>query len=236
MACIAIPDSGRAAGRIGIQGKDDRLAVEVEAYPWNSIGRLNNNGRGFCTAVLIAPDRVLTAAHCVRSLVPGNAWALPRTLHFLAGYRRGQYVAHSAAVAISVAPAEPGTAPRNSDFAVVTLAQPITAQILPLAVEDFDPDRWAADCKAGVEYAQAGYSADRSHILTRNAACAITGFLNGSAVFAHTCDATHGDSGSPILVQRGKVYTVVGLHVASSRKGATEWPSLAIQLWQAWHG
>jgi len=219
---LALEPGIAAAGAkppVGIQGQDDRTAVEADAYPWSSIGRLNNAGRAFCTAVLIAPDRVLTAAHCVRSVSPGLAFAPPSAIHFLAGYRRGQYVAHSPGSAIAIAPAQPGKERHESDFAIVTLARPMGAPMRPLSVEAFDAERWHGDRKAGVGYAQAGYSGDRAHILTRNATCGIAGFLQNGAVFAHSCDATHGDSGSPILVRRGQSYAVVGLHVASSRNG-----------------
>lgn len=221
----ALPALAIAAGPawakppVGIQGRDDRTAVEADAYPWSSIGRLNNAGRAFCTAVLIAPDRVLTAAHCVRSVSPGLAFAPPSAIHFLAGYRRGQYVAHSPGSAIAIAPAQPGREGREADFAIVTLAQPMGAPMRPLPLEDFGKASWLDDRKAGIDYAQAGYSGDRAHILTRNADCTIAGFLSGDTVFAHGCDATHGDSGSPILVRRGRGYAVVGLHVASSRNG-----------------
>ena len=208
-----------AAPPLGIQGADDRTAVEVDAYPWSSVGRLNNAGRGFCTAVLIAPDKVLTAAHCLRSHVAGRAWASPSTVHFLAGYRRGAYLAHSPAAAIALASAAAGTTPTGADFAIVTLARPLNAIVQPLPVESFDHERWRADRRAGVRYSQAGYSGDRAHVLTQNQSCSITGFVQKGTAFAHTCDATHGDSGSPILVRRGQAYAVVGLHIASSRSG-----------------
>lgn len=216
---IAWAGAPLAAPPLGIQGFDDRATVEADTYPWSSVGRLNNSGRSFCTAVLIAPDKVLTAAHCLRSHLPGRAWAPPSGLHFLAGYQRGAYLAHSPATAIALAPAAPGTAPTGADFAIVTLARPLDAMVRPLPVEYFDQARWRADRIAGVRYAQAGYSGDRAHVLTQNQTCEITRFLENGAVFAHTCDATHGDSGSPILVRRGQTYAVVGLHIASSRSG-----------------
>lgn len=221
LIAASLPSAVAAAGdgRRGLQGRDDRVAVEADAYPWNSIGRLNNQGKSFCTAVLIAPDRVLTAAHCVRSHVAGRAWAPPSAVHFLAGYRRGHYLAHSTASAITVAPAPAGRQDRGADFAIVTLARPMRGEVRPLPVERFDAAHWLADRHAGVRYAQAGYSRDRAHILTRNPRCGIIGFQPDGALFAHDCDATFGDSGSPILVRRGSGYAVVGLHVATSRNG-----------------
>ncbi|WP_367153196.1 serine protease, partial [Leisingera sp. F5] len=51
---------------------------------WEAVGRLNIGGRAMCTASLIAPDMVLTAAHCMYDIRNGRA-VNPRSLKFEAG-------------------------------------------------------------------------------------------------------------------------------------------------------
>jgi protease YdgD len=86
-----------------------------------------------------------------------------------------------------------------------------------LALESFASKSWQADKRQGRRYSQAGYSHDRAHILTQHAGCTIQGFFPGEHAFAHQCDATFGDSGSPILAKRGAKYTVIGVHVAAAK-------------------
>ena len=52
----------------GIVGADDRKRVEESGPPWDAIGQINISGyrrMSRCTGTLIAPDMVITAAHCV---------------------------------------------------------------------------------------------------------------------------------------------------------------------------
>jgi protease YdgD len=42
-----------------------RLNTGDESRGWEGVGRLDVAGKGFCTGALIAPDLVLTAAHCL---------------------------------------------------------------------------------------------------------------------------------------------------------------------------
>ena len=71
-----------------------RDAVDELSYPWSSIGKLFNETGSSCSGVVIARDKILTAAHCLynartRRFIPAEA------LHFLVGYRTGRYSAHA---------------------------------------------------------------------------------------------------------------------------------------------
>ena len=52
-------------------------------------------------------------------------------------------------------------------------------------------------------------------MLMMHPGCAVTGFREGEAITLHDCDATHGDSGSPILVKEGGKYSIAAIHVAT---------------------
>ncbi|MBC8158300.1 MAG: hypothetical protein H8E94_03100 [Alphaproteobacteria bacterium] len=67
----------------------------------------------------------------------------------------------------------------------------------------------------GAPLIQAGYSQDKAHILSVHSGCNILGFSADGRLLLHDCDATKGDSGSPILVQQGERYSLVGMHVAT---------------------
>ena len=51
-------------------GRDDRVLFDTADYPWSAIGQLAFEGGGACSGALIAPDVVLTAAHCL--IMPGG--------------------------------------------------------------------------------------------------------------------------------------------------------------------
>ena len=85
--------------RPGIIGDDDRVRVEQRGAPWDAIGQVNVGGYrrvGQCTGTLIAPDVVLTAAHCVVDPWRGKPFPL-HDIHFLAGVRGGENKGHATA-------------------------------------------------------------------------------------------------------------------------------------------
>jgi protease YdgD len=99
------------------------------------------------------------------------------------------------------------------DWVVLTLDRDIGGKvgILPLAGEADHPRDLA-----GTRLVHAGYSQDKAHVLTLHDGCHVLSAPPGSPLLRHDCDATRGDSGSPILVRDGDTIRLLAVHIASA--------------------
>lgn len=200
----------------------DVQMLPVEAHPeWTAIGRLNvigYNKRRTCTASLIAPDRVLTAAHCV--VFPDGSFIPPRLLRFVPGWLQGEYAAVGEVASVRGADAfarqtGQGRVAIAQDHAVLELTAPIT-QIQPLPV---------AEREARTPLRLLGYRKDRPHALSDSGLCDHT---EQREVIAMECPATFGNSGGPVLQNQDGRWVVVGVVSAINQAGTT-FASLPIQ-------
>ncbi|WP_187428029.1 hypothetical protein ROLI_001440 [Roseobacter fucihabitans] len=170
------------------------LRVTPDAMTWRAVGRLDAAMSGFCTATLIAPDLLLTAAHCVYSSKT-NRLIKPAGLTFRAGLQKGKAVAERRIVQVEVHPgydasAGPSAQSVGHDVALLRLAEPIGADVLdPFSVQD------SAQTHGPVSVVS--YGKGRAESLSAQSACEVLdGYQN---VILMDCEATFGSSGAPIF-------------------------------------
>ncbi|MFO1039447.1 MAG: trypsin-like serine protease [Geminicoccaceae bacterium] len=173
-----------------------REPLDSAAWPWTAIGRVNVAGRAYCTGALVGPATVLTAAHCLVRKVDGS-FVAPDQVHFVAGYRRGEWLAH--AVAMDVVHGDPKTGPAG-DWALLELRDAL--KIEPLKVDENPPS-------VGSALLRAAYDRDRPHLLSVDRDCRLTGV--SGAVLLHDCAGLPGSSGAPLLRETPDGPVVVGI-------------------------
>ena len=191
--------SGAAAQPLPLPDKD---------HPsWQAIGRVNIRGynrRGMCSGTLIAPDTVLTAAHCV---LRNGRPVQTRDIVFVAGWHRGDYLAAATATDVHLFPevrAGGLTPPR--DVALLTLDSPIDALPLPLATSAPEGP-----------FALIGYLGTRPHVLSAAFGCqGVWGDM-----LRLNCPTVPGNSGGPVLHYGREGWAVVGVVSQSSRTAST---------------
>ena len=194
----------------GIIGNDDRELLDSTTWPWLAIGRVNRNSGGFCTGTLVRPDLVLTARHCLVNPRTGRR-VQPDTIHFLAGYRRGEWLHHGVGRAFIVPESESGGDGQPAladDWVLVILADALDVRPVPVMAL---PSGQAA----GTRLARAGYARDRPHLLSLHDGCAL--LHQDGNVLLHDCDATYGDSGSPLLMLGTSGPVIVGMTTGAGK-------------------
>ena len=197
-----------------------RLLTAGEARDWQAVGRVNVQGSGFCTGALIAPDLVLTAAHCLYFPRTGRP-VPPEQVHFLAGWRKDWAAAHRTARRIVVHPDYEfsGTDQLKriaSDMALIELDQPIRESAIPHFERHGNPE--PGDAVSVVSYAR-----DRSEVPSLQEPCFMLG--RQDAVLILSCSANFGASGAPVFVE------VDGARrIASIITSMTEWNGRNVSL------
>lgn len=171
-----------------------QLDTMEAARGWEAVGRLNLGGKGFCTGALIAPDLVLTAAHCMYDKTTG-ARVDHTDVQFLAGWRNGRASAYRN---VRRAVVHPGyefgggvSAERvRNDLALLELEQPIrTSSVTPFETAN-RPHR-------GDEVGVVSYAKDRADAPSLEEVCGVMARQQG--VLIMSCSVDFGSSGAPIF-------------------------------------
>ncbi|OFZ17242.1 MAG: hypothetical protein A2X86_01975 [Bdellovibrionales bacterium GWA2_49_15] len=198
-----------------ILGKDNRQPMTSTQYPWTAIGLLAIGNTGVCTATLVGPRLILTAAHC---LVDARTKRLQQDITnvvFYPNYMGGK-ARHGAKVVRSWVGTFDAQNERWSDWAVAELEAPLgkiygfvpvvsyTGVFLNFAPSKVTLAGYSTDFLSGQT---AGVDVD----------CQLRAQLkvdDARKVVTHDCDMRPGASGGPILMFVNSRPQVVAVNVA----------------------
>jgi protease YdgD len=83
LASLLVP----ATPAFAIDPQHLREIVDVQKFPWSSIGKVSSVGEQ-CSSVAVGADQFLTEAHCLYMPRTGH-FLLPGSINILLGYERG---------------------------------------------------------------------------------------------------------------------------------------------------
>ncbi len=183
---------------------------------WEAVGRLNISGKYMCTASLIAPNLVLTAAHCLFDARSGRR-INAREIKFEAGLHgrrsKAARVVNKSVVHPQYVHNTRGAAQLGHDLAVLRLESPISA-------EQIQPFRMKAQTRKGDAVDVLSYSYHHANQMNREEGCHV--LQRQTRTLVMSCRVDFGASGAPVLEvapgQAPRIVSVISSKAAMGRR------------------
>lgn len=192
---LAFTASFATAGFADQSGGLRKMLTGDDSRGWEAVGRLNIAGRNMCTGALIAPDLVLTAAHCLFDKQTGQRVDATK-IEFLAGWRGGRASAYAnvkrAVVHFSYKFASESADIRvRNDLAVLQLTRPIHKSSIA-------PFQTGERPRKGADIGIVSYAHGRAESPSIQESCRILARQSGTLIMS--CNVDYGSSGAPVFL------------------------------------
>jgi V8-like Glu-specific endopeptidase len=210
--------------------------ADPSVWPMSAVGRVNRitrtNERGFCTGTLVAPNLVLTAAHCVF-----QDSGVRNVVHFVTAVAKGVPSEHSVAKRFIISPKYVPSEEFHienvpNDWALIVLTDPLTAKPVPVRALALPQLATAGP------FMHVGYGADRPFLPSVVRNCEVDGL--DAQTLRYRCLTNSGYSGAPILAKIDGTYSVIGIVSGGNQEkrlgyacSATEFEKAVADLLQA---
>jgi len=203
-------------------GPAPKSKAPVPTAGWQAaIGKLEITGTNeVCTAVLVRPNVIATAAHC---LTPNGFTAAASQVVFTSSTTGAS--ARGTAIIGQGGEAQQGTTDideAKSDWALIRIAPAIT-NAPPMPVAPISAAMARVELAQGAQFYSGGYGSGAKNRLMAHRSCGLVppdpqGLVEGDLFFSTTCIVRLGDSGGPVALIEGGRPKLIGLNVGFGRQ------------------
>lgn len=219
---VALSFDAQAIGihekRLLFFGHDDRNHITPNQTPWNAVGQIETESGTICTATLIAPQLLMSAAHCFA----GQRHHFDRATVFSLALNGAHAIRLPAARVIVDPKFLKGIIPdgdgwiipsqlASKDIALISLKRPAPPSYPPVELflgSKQQLQRLLNSHKGLVT--QGGYPIDHPSSLWVHRDCHVIS-LRSTHLIEHQCDTLSGDSGSPLFVYDKNNVRLIGV-------------------------
>lgn len=170
----------------------DSLSTQNAVQAWRAVGKIQMPRGSYCSSALIAPDLVLTAAHCVYD-DHNQEFFDPSDIIFRAGLTNGVAFAERRGLRhVSHPNYDHENYQVGYDVAILQLESPISVfEISPYTIGEMGP--------VGSSVSVVSYGRGRENVLSKQAVCTLVEHYPNYQKYMFTCETVPGTSGSPIF-------------------------------------